>query len=237
MAKEWVEQNLPSGEKIALDVPFFMPRLEPTLGQLEQKRRKILSSSQPNNNQLRRLDLLISLAQKEKGKRYELYYLHSAAAGDGFLFSRPAVPYDLDHLRKAGIRNVVVAKINPKENSKFCEELQTKAGLLARLSPFKDENRRWAVDPLPLTGAPFLLKDLLSRHRNGQIIEIYRLETFLHLYLYLYLLFLRMSDCKYGAWRLLEHLLCCAPEEDPVYSSPSMSSHYNHVNSLFFSYT
>jgi len=39
----------------------------------------------------------------------------------------------------------------------------------------KDEAIEWPVDIQPLTGGPFLWKELVSRQRNGQIIELYKL--------------------------------------------------------------
>lgn len=177
-AQEWIEKNLPAGEKIALDVPFFMPRLKPTLKQLEEKRDEVTTLSVPDSSQLKRLDLLISSRLQKESKSYELYYLRPPAAGEEhFLFAKPSVPYDLESLKRLGIRNIIVTTINLEHNAAFYQDLQKQAGLLKRFSPFKDESRQWAVDALPLTGAPFLLVDLLARKRNGQIIEIYRMEV------------------------------------------------------------
>lgn len=166
--------HLPPRSKVALDNPFFMPRLEFTLEQLLEKKSEILSSPEPNPVQLRRVDLKIERAQKKDIPGYELYFLNDKP-NVKFLFANPAIPYDVDALRQKEIEYVLISKTNPGEKPRFYEDLRKRTKLIARFTPYKDPKMEWAIDRQPLTGGPFLWKELVLRERNGQIIEVYQL--------------------------------------------------------------
>ncbi|HNV86467.1 MAG TPA: glycosyltransferase family 39 protein [Candidatus Omnitrophota bacterium] len=172
VSKEWVESHLAPGTRIALDVPFFMPRLKLSIGQLQKKRGLALQNG--SSAQVRRVERMIALAGRDEGPRYELYYLGDPNR-ESFFFTSGKVPYDVRDLRDRGIEYVLIARISPDFHPAFYGSLAQSATLAARFSPYEDASRLWPVDRQPLTGAPFLMKDLLSRRRNGQIIEIYRL--------------------------------------------------------------
>jgi len=172
ISKKWVEANLAPGTRIALDVPFFMPRLKLSVEQLEGKKQQAFQSG--SSVQVRRIEKMITLAGREAGPRYELYYLGDEKK-EGSFFTSSRIAYEVQALRDKGIEYVVVARINPGFHPAFYDFLAQSATLVARFSPYKDLPRIWPVDVQPLTGAPFLLKDLLARRTNGQIIEIYRL--------------------------------------------------------------
>ena len=70
---------------------------------------------------------------------------------------------------------VELRRIHREEKADFYEALQARAEQVARFTPYKDRSRQQAIDPRPLTGAPFLWEELVTRERNGQIIEIYQL--------------------------------------------------------------
>lgn len=176
LVRERVETVIPSGAKMALDVPLFMPRLKMSLAQLEDKKRELETGGDPSRVQVKRLESMMRMAQSESGPRYELYFLARKENTHKFLFSRPTVPYDLASLKEKGIEYVLVAKIHPDFESKFYEDLKRKGTFLARFSPYKDKSRQWPIDQLPLTGGPFLWSELASRERNGHILEIYRLK-------------------------------------------------------------
>lgn len=172
-AKKWVEAHIPAGSRIALDVPFFVPRLKLTAAQLEKKREQAIEQG-AGKSQLLRLDSMLGKARARPEDRYELYFLGREERG--FLFASPKVPYDVEACKARGIAYVIVAKISPGFNPDFYEELQNSSELVARFTPYRDPSRKWPIDNQPLTGAPFLWDDLFSRERNGQTIEIYRLR-------------------------------------------------------------
>lgn len=176
--REWVETHLLPDTKIAMDVPFFMPRLKPNVKQLEVKRDQVLAGGAAGSNiQLKRVELLLQEARNSKQPRYELYFLESESSekGERFLFSRPAIVYDVEKLKKAGVQYVITSPIDPTFESQFYQDLEQEAELVARFTPYKDQTREWPIDDFPLTGGPFLWKELIARERNGQIVKIYRL--------------------------------------------------------------
>ncbi|MBI4395393.1 MAG: glycosyltransferase family 39 protein [Candidatus Omnitrophica bacterium] len=175
-SKKWIEENIPYGSKIALDSPFFMPRLKPTLAQLQKKEMEVQTSYRVEHPKRQRVRLMIEEAKKQDRPRYELYFLKGSGKGDGFLFSTPEIPYDLDELKKRHIKYVIVAKINESYNKSFYLKLSRETNLFTRFSPYRDGSREWPVDSQPLTGAPFLWRELVSRRCNGQILEVYKLD-------------------------------------------------------------
>lgn len=177
IARQWVEQNIPPNAKVALDIPFYMPRLKPNLEQLLQKREDVLRGKKIGNRaQSKRLDLLIRQAESNAQPHYELFFLKNDPNAEGFLFSKPSVPYELNDLKKMGINYVVITQVNPTYQQRFYEDLRREGDLLARFDPYKDGAIEWPMDRLPLTGGPFLWKDLMARNANGQPIKIYQLR-------------------------------------------------------------
>ena len=176
VAREWVESSVPEGTKIALDVPFFMPRLKPSLEQMAEKKKEALSENPADRAKAKRIDWMTEAIKKNQRSNYELYFLSKEEDQTGFLFARPKVPYDISQLKRMGIQYVVVTKINQEREAQFFEQLQGNADLVARFTPYRNPHRKWAIDPEPLTGGPFLWSELVARERNGQIIEVYKLN-------------------------------------------------------------
>ncbi len=174
--KEWIESNIPANSKIALDIPFYMPTLKPSLNQLVERKGEIKFNLHHKAQQIR-FNFLISEARKNEKGRYELFFLNQDDSQNNFIFSKPSIPYDLHLIKKAGIEYVVMSQVNQNLNPQFNSNLKTESTLLKKFSPFKDEKIEWPPDDLPLTGGPFLWKDLISRHAGGQIIKIYKLKN------------------------------------------------------------
>ncbi len=175
-ARLWVESNVSDGTKVALDTPFFMPRLRPAVYQLEEKHIEIENSNPLDRTRLRKIDRLLEEARRNPEHRYELYFLRDRP-NDEFLLAKPSLPYEWEELRKQGIEYVIVSKINEANPPAFFyQALRQKAEQVARFSPYKDSSIDQALDRQPLTGGPFLWKELIARNRNGQIIEVYRLK-------------------------------------------------------------
>ena len=175
VAREWVEESIPKNTKIALDSSFYVPRLKPTVAQLREKQSKILASPH-GGAQARRLDLMIKQAEADEAPRYELFFLEEAEDKSQFLFAKPNVPPNVETLRKLGIRYVITYQDQGKRREQFMADLEQRATLMEKFTPYKDKARERVIDPLPLTGGPFLWNELAARERNGYIIKVYRLK-------------------------------------------------------------
>ena len=174
VAKEWVETTIAPGSKLALEWEFFMPRLRFTRKQLEEKLEMIPKAPYFSKAQERRIQFLLA---DPVPQRYSLYFLSEPSEGERFLFGTPAVPFKLSELKRRGIEYVFVARVQEEHvHSEFYKELREKAEPVKRFSPYRNPEREYPFDRQPLTGGPFLWKELISRERNGQPIEVYRLR-------------------------------------------------------------
>jgi len=173
IALRWTEENIPSGTKLALDSSFFMPRLKPTLEQLQDKRQEAQTKGQQAN--VRRLDWMVHRAQEGDGRRYELYFLNKASDTE-FLFAKPVLPYDVNALIEKGIEYVFVVRLREGHREDFYTALEKSAAHVKRFTSYRDPSRKWPLSSRSLTGAPFLGSELLARERNGQIIDLYKLR-------------------------------------------------------------
>ncbi len=176
ISRSWVESFVPAGSKVALDSPLYLPRLKPTMPQLEEKKAELSASGVSKGTNALRLDTMIKQAGEHPEARYELYFLTRAGSASGFLFSKPEIPYDLAVLKSKGIQYVIVGPMSDQE-SPFFEALTKNADLVAQFTPYQDSKIQSLMDSKPLTGGPFLWKDLFARERNGTIISIYRITA------------------------------------------------------------
>lgn len=173
--REWIDQYIPADSKIALDLQFYSPRLKPNLKQILEKKEEASSTAIPGA-QRKRLDFLAAQAQAVPSGRYELFFLADQPSDSRFLFSKPAVPYDLNDLKGRGIHYVVLTQIDPLVQKDFYDAVTKEGKLVAQFNPYRDDQMVWPMDKLPLTGGPFLWKDLMARKANGQLIKVYQLE-------------------------------------------------------------
>jgi len=166
LAREWIERNIPSGAKVALDREFHGPRLRFTQDQLREK----LPNATPA--QSRRVQALIEWPREPS---YELYFTAVDLTASRFLFAQPVVLRDLEEVKRKGIRWIVTTSAaSPPDN--FLLELENRAVLSASFSPFRDGRNDAIHDEQILTGGPFLWRDILARERNGYPILIYELR-------------------------------------------------------------
>ncbi len=176
LAKEWVEKNLASGTRLALVWDFYMPRLDFSREQLEAKKKEA-GEGPFRAAQLRKLDYLLS--KPPTARSYRLYFLTpKGRETDRFLFSKPTLPFDLQGLREQGIQYVLVPRLQEHPEPKlFYDELARCGRPVAEFNPYlKKAGRKWAYDPIALTGGPFLFFDLWLRERNGPLLQIYQLS-------------------------------------------------------------
>ena len=170
----WTEQNIPAGSRIALDSSFFMPRLKPAVDQLIQKEQEAIARGQEAN--VTRIKWMLRDAQTNPQTRYQLYFLNKKSDTE-FLFGRPVLPYDVEALKQAGIEYVFVVRLNPEHMKSFYTQLDSSAEKIHRHTPYKDPAINWPLWTRPLTGAPLAWDDIRARARNGQIIDVYRLQS------------------------------------------------------------
>ncbi len=168
IAKADIESKIPSGSKVALDVPQFMPRLNFSLAQLEQKKAEASGS----DVQKKRIERFI---QQETDKRYDLYFLKDSTHEEPFLFAKPTINYRLEDLKKAGVQYVLVVKIK-NNHPEFYKDVKNNSELIAVFSPYISGSSDWPVDDRPQTGAPFTFRDLIKRNANGHAVEVYKLK-------------------------------------------------------------
>ena len=152
-----------------------MPRLDFAEGGLREKIREAQSDPHFSRAKLRRLEFFFSNEQLQK-RGYLLYFLSKEGSDKGFLFSRPKIAYDLSELEQKKIDYVFIARTSKDyQPPSFYEALKKKGRLVKRFSPYRDKEREYPLDSQPLTGGPFLWKELISRERNGQPVEVYQL--------------------------------------------------------------
>ena len=172
LARQWVELYIPTESRIAIDDPLFSPRLKTSLVQLEEKRRE--ASGPLGGTQLKRLGLMISIAQNDAGPRYQLYFLDDVNRSD-FLFAKPRLRYNIQEIKEHKIDYVIITKIKEGYREHFYNEVTKSGTLVKRFTPYRDPARQWPISDFALTGAPSLWSEFLARNRNGHIIEIYKI--------------------------------------------------------------
>jgi hypothetical protein len=171
LAKEWIEKNIETGSKIALDHSFFCPQLVPTKAQLLDKLQEAKTRAQGF-----KLEMLIG-AENYPAKSYYLYFLWDRKKRESdFLSSRPSIEYDFDTVKNNGITYVVVHQdICGKERRDFLERLKREAIAVVQFSPYRS-TKSCSEERGVETALPFLTAELFSRKRSGYPIWIYRLK-------------------------------------------------------------
>lgn len=171
LAQQWIENNIPSGSRVALDGTFFMPRLAFSPRQLDEKK-QFAGEGAHAKARIRRLETLRSATHRPF---YELYFLSKNFDREGFLFAKPIIPYDIRVLAEKKIEYVVMTHgMQSGGDSVFQRKLLQWGKIAADFSPFCDVSSNHDRDALSLTGGPFLWNDIAARERNGYPIQIYR---------------------------------------------------------------
>lgn len=175
-AEVWIEQNIPSGENIAMDWDFFMPRLHMSPAQLDEKKAAAEKNPDFSKIQLRRLDLMKEMSAS--GASYNLYSFSETpkSQSQGFLLEKPRVAYDLAQLKAGGIHYAIVSQYAHPESGSFYEILAKQGRLVAEFNPYRGPLPESSLDDQPLTGGPFLLKDLKARKSSGRPLQVYKIQ-------------------------------------------------------------
>lgn len=171
---DWIETHLPSGSKIAMETPFYMPRLFLSEKVLMQKLHGLERLDPLTSAQKRRLAFMIDQSRKRKAA-YDLYTLQSSSDG-AFLMSPEVIDYDLELLISRGVQYVIAVDAPHVEPAKsFWENVEKKHLLKKRFTPYKNAEIKGIFDTIALTGAPFTLRELWERRCNGQPLKIYKI--------------------------------------------------------------
>jgi len=161
-ASDWIQNNLATGSKIALDGTSFSPRLNFTCAQLKQK---INNGNDPR--------LLSKLNACEERPGYEIYFLTKNPGSNPFVFASPELAWDLEEWRDKQIQYLaIIPEFHSAQHVKMY--LGSSAKLLKVWEPRPNQSDPSEVfDSQIITGGPFKWKDLLTRQRNGYRIELY----------------------------------------------------------------
>lgn len=172
LVREWVEDNIPNGSRIAMSHDFFMPRLAFSTKQLEEK--KALAQKQLQaRSKIRRVDALLAKGHEPS---YEQYFLSPDPQTPRFLFGEPQIPFDMRVLKQKNVEYVLVVEPLHAAGDLFFSELQNHATRLVSFSPYRNKISTRIYDAQSLTGGPFLWKDIAARERNGYPIAVYKLR-------------------------------------------------------------
>lgn len=176
IAKGWIEQNIKSGSKIALDHSLFSPRLTRSAGQLQAK--KNLVERRENSKTLdQKVKYLLEVSQNAPSS-YHVFFLAKELTSQ-FLMDQPRMPFDWGTLKKEGVEYVVIhsgyrERRDPAAEM-FYNQLTSKAGLIYRISPYRNQTLREAVSSVTSqTAGAYAAPELFERERNGPILEIYQ---------------------------------------------------------------
>ena len=174
LAKQWMEENLPTGSKIALDHTAFSPRLLQAQEQLDRKFSDI-SLADPHADTKKKKIALMLEAQKA-GTSYEVYYLDTQnIQKSSFLLWSPLLSANLKAFKDQGILYFVRHREFEKDDF-FDRNLKNQSELLKIFSPYKNSGKVFTKDRWANTALPFMSRELFSRERTGPVIEIYRLK-------------------------------------------------------------
>ena len=176
LAKEWIEDNIPYGSRIAIDHSFFSPRINPGREQLEEKLNYVLQN-QLGTAKESKIRMLMKL--NEVRPNYSLYFLNDdKGSSKAFLFSQPFLPFRFNELLDNGVQYVIVS--NEKlsgSNAQFYSELKRKGKVVAGFTPYRDKTRSFPVENVTRTAGPLKSKEVYARERNGEIITIYSIGS------------------------------------------------------------
>jgi hypothetical protein len=172
-AKRWIEEQIPTESAIAIDWDFYMPRLNFSEEQLEEKIIQIKNENAHKSIREKKLLALINKSNREPS--YRLYFLTKDLNEHRFLLSSPVAPYDLTSLKTIGIRYVATVDIYRDDFSmEFYNRLKKEGRRIAFFSPYTDTGQN-SIDKQPMTGGPFLWDEIKNRKSNGPVIVIYEI--------------------------------------------------------------
>jgi hypothetical protein len=173
---KWIEINLSSADKIALDHTFFRPAISQNKEQLTNKSQLIGKQQGLGKLKSRKLKLTLQAQRQEFG--YYVYFLNNHPEAQGQFFSTtPALAFDINELIKNGIEYVAINYADRQTASEdFYTDLKNNAELVSFFSPYSDGAIRFSYDTVATTCMPHLSREIYSRIKSGPALEIYKLK-------------------------------------------------------------
>ncbi len=176
VAASWIKNNILEGSKIACDSTNFRPALSQPYAQLKEKKKFLDEQPELARLKERKLELQLKAADEDE-VGFPVYFLFDDPSEQGqFLNTIPALPYDIDAIRAAGIKYLA---INAQLTSKAKEEMLARLGetdIVAEFSPYMDGKFRSPVDNTATTCLPVSSKEVYQRKRPGPALKIYYLK-------------------------------------------------------------
>ena len=171
-ASQWIEENIPSGSKIALDGTSFTPQLSFSCEQLQGK---LNGNQNQDSTQFKRIQARLRVCNERPS--FNLFFLTDRLGSNPFLFTSPEILFNSEKLIKKQIRYVVLVAESQSSASKR-GLLGNSAKLIKIWEPRPPQSSDLVVfDAQVITGGPFTWKDLWSRTANGYRIELYDLDA------------------------------------------------------------
>lgn len=175
-AAVWIKKNLLPGSRLACDSTVFRPALKQPYSQLVEKSK--YAANQPGLEALKsRKNELMLMAADKNDKGYPLYFLYEDPEVQGqFLDTLPALPYDIDALRREGIEYVVInGQVTNPSKEAFLKELGAQGSVAREFSPYFDGQFRQSLDEIDATCLPMAGQELFSRRSAGPALRVYRI--------------------------------------------------------------
>lgn len=172
-AKIWIENYLQTNAKVALDWDFYMPRLNFSNEQLNQKLSEFKAGER---SQVQEIRINSMLERNERENYFNVYFLVKNTSDERFTFAKPVISYNYADLVEEGIQYVIAVETYRDNNyHDFYSDLEHNGKLLKVFTPYKNINQK-QIDKRPLTGGPFTLGEIALRLRNGPIIKVYKIS-------------------------------------------------------------
>lgn len=173
LAKAWILENLPEGSVIAVNHPFFSPKLAQTDEQLDQKLGRLRLGDPQRATKQKKLAYLKEAVKGEK--RFHVIYLRGKEVGDpSFLTWSPWINTSEEDFLKAGVQFVLRYRF-VGENEDLGRILSAGARLSRVFSPYYASDKITSQDLYAHVGLPFLSRELFSRKYPGPYLEIHEI--------------------------------------------------------------
>jgi len=176
VSAHWIEANIPTLSKIAVDHTAFRPQISQTKAQIQSK--KNIAGSQEGLAESKEKKIEFMVRALEGTKTYNVYFLTMKGEITGqFLSTVPAISHDMDVLRKEGIEYVVI-NFNSSSEGKtaFIKVLENEGKVIAEFSPYVDGSIRVPYDPIDMTFMSDASEEVYERKMTGPCIVIYKIQ-------------------------------------------------------------
>ena len=172
----WIESNIPTLAKIAVDHTAFRPQISQTKQQIESKKKIAGNQEGLASSKEKKIDLMLKAI--EGRKTYNVYFLSIKGRKEGqFLSTVPTISYNIKELKQEGIEYVVInLNSSSEEKKEFIKALEKEGKIIAAFSPYVDEVIRIPDDPFDMTFMAVSSAEIYKRKMTGPCIVIYKIQ-------------------------------------------------------------